>query len=117
MLQGRRWSSIMNGRRRFLTLLSVTSFISHALIIFLLMISTIGMIDYFLEKTSDFDFIGELESKLFELMLNLISTKGGLFFAINRYKFSLASFLSFGALFTLSMYLVLLSLRFNMKRI
>ena len=116
LLQDGRWYTIMNGRGRFLTLLSVSSIISQAIIIFLLMISTIGTIDFFSERTLDFGFMCELESKLFRF-INLILTRGGLFYAILRYKFILPSLLSFGTMFTLSIYLFLLSLRFNRKRI
>ena len=80
------------------------------------MISKIGTIDFFSERTLDFGFMCELESKLFRF-INLILTSGGLFYAIPSYKFILASLLSFGTMFTLSIYLFLLSLRFNRKRI
>ena len=116
LLQDGRWYTIMKGRRRFLTLLSVSSTILQAIIIFLLMISKIGTIDFFSERTLDFGFMCELESKLFRF-INLILTSGGLFYAIPSYKFILASLLSFGTMFTLSIYLFLLSLRFNRKRI
>ena len=116
LLQDGRWYTIMNGRRRLLTLQSISSIISQAIIIFLLMISTFGMIDFFSERTSDFGFMCQLESKLFTF-INVILTRDGLFYAILRYKFILASLLSFATMFTLSIYLLLLSLSFNRKRI
>ena len=57
----------------------------------------------------------ELGSKLFWFTLNLLSTSDGLFYG--KQDYSMASLLSFGVMFTLASYLLVLTFKLNRKRV
>jgi len=51
-----------------------------------------------------------MESKLLRCYIDLSSTSGGLFFIMDKSKCRLVSLISFGMMFTLTVYMLLLSL-------
>ena len=114
LLQGRRCSTLMNGQGRLLRTLGSLTFLW-------LMITIMEKIEFPAGITSDVLLlllnICELGSKLFWFTLNLITTWDGLSYVILKPKYALASLLSFGVMFTLTSYLVVLTLKLNGKRV
>ena len=110
--------------RRLWSSLGVRCVIAVAFIILMLMITTMAKIK-FSEWRTWFDgllfpMIWDLESKSLWFILDFIFTWGGLLYPMLRSDCILASLISFGVMFTLTIYLRLLSLRFigsNRKRV
>ena len=110
----------MHGRGRLYRALNVNYVILVIFIAFLL-IRNMENIEFSAGMMSDFglllSIVYDLESKLFWFMLNIFLSCDGLFYAMLGPKYTLASLFSFGMMFTLTSYLVLLTLRLNRKRV
>ena len=114
---------MMNVRRRLWPTLGVTRVITVAWKVLMLMIMATEKIKCSAGRTWYFDLIlpmiSDLESESFWLMLHFFSTWGGLFCCMFGSKYIFASLISFGVMFTLTSYLLHLTLRytgFNRKR-
>ena len=124
LLLGRRCLILMNWGRRLCPTFGKKCLIAIAFIILLLMITSLTKITFSAGKTLFvgllFPMICELESKSLWFMLDFIYSWGGLLYLILGSDCILAFLNSFEVMFTLTSYLLLLSLRFigcNRKRV
>ena len=110
--QSRRFSSLMNVQERLL----ITR---GPLKLLWLLIMLMEKIEFSAGITFDYllllSITYELGSRLFMFMQNLITTWNDLSFVILVPKYILVSLLSFGVAFTFTIYLVVITLKFNRK--
>ena len=119
-LLGRRCLNLMNWRRRLSPALGASCDILVPFIVLLLMIKTMEKINFSPGRTWDlgllFPMICDLESKSFWFILDFISTWGGLFYSMIGSECKLASLISFGVMFSLTSYLLVVLLRFRVSK-
>ena len=116
LLQGRRYLKLMIRQQRFLFAKGIT-FLIFATLAFMFLRMLLCGIEWSAEDTWPSSSLSPtkniLESKLLMFMVNLSSTLAGLFFVFHIPKCILTSLMSFGMMFALTVYLVLLSFRFR----
>ena len=109
-----RLSTMMTGQVRLLITLSPLNFLWWLIMI-------MDKIEFSAWSPSDYlmllPILYELGRSLFMLTLNLLIPWNGLLYVILVSKSTLVSLLSFGVMFTLTSYLVVLTLRLNRKRV
>ena len=122
LLLGSRYSNLTNRRRCLWSVLFSSSLVTAALIL-MLMITTDLKKKFSAERTwlfgSFFPTIHPLDCEPLWCVLDFISTFGDLRYSMLGSNCTLVSLISFGMMFTLTSYLVLLSLklkRFNRQR-
>ena len=112
--QVRRFSSLMNDQGRLLITRGPLKLLWLLIMIMeKIEFSAGGTFDYFLHSSLTY----ELGSRLCTFMRNSITTWNDLSFVILVPKYILVFLLSFGAMFTFTSYLVLLTLKLNRKRV
>jgi hypothetical protein len=112
--KARRFSTVITGQGRLLITLGPLNFLWCLMMI-------MENIEFSAGSTSDYllllPTIYELGRRLLMLTLNLISTWNGLPNSVLAPNSTMASLLSFGLMFTLTSYLMVLTLRLNRKRL
>ena len=115
LLQDRNCMRLMRGKRRLWFARSVSFLVTATFVLMLLI-----MITYKTQLSAQdrWPFLSPsptkniVESKLLRCSIDLSSTSGGLFSIMHKPKCILVSLISFGMMFALTVYLVLLSVRF-----
>ena len=124
LLLGRRYLILMNWRRRLWPALGVRCVLAVAFIILMLMITTMAKFNFCTGRSWFvgllFPMICDQESKSLTFILDWIFTWEGLLYPMLGSDCIIAFMISFGVMFTLTSYLLLLSLRLigsNRKRV
>ena len=112
--QARRFSTVMNSQGRLLITKGPLNFVW-------LLMMIMEKFEFSVGRTFDYllllPIIYELGSRFFMFIRNLITTWNSLPYDIIAPTYTLASLLSFGIMFTVTSYLVVLILQLNRKRV
>ena len=112
--QARRFSTVMNSQGRLLITKGPLNFVW-------LLMMIMEKFEFSVGRTFDYllllPIIYELGSRFFMFIRNLITTWNSLPYDILAPTYTLASLLSFGIMFTVTSYLVVLILQLNRKRV
>ena len=107
----------MTGQRRLWSVTGASFVVTATFIILMLLTMTMSGTEFCVEGTWPYMSLSLtlciLQRKLLRFMVDCISISDGFFFSMHRSRCTLASLISFGLMFVLSSYLLLLSLRFK----